>query len=98
MHLIERTGALLELDEIYRQWRIGALSNAEYSAAFAMIDAAHSHDLRCANGDHRLAVLNIDGRLLCSACAWREREMHDPPRLADERPGYLLALERQVLP
>jgi hypothetical protein len=74
MHIIERPAALAELNEIARQWRIGALSNAEYHAAFAQIDAAHSHDLWCANGDHRRAVLNIGGKLLCSVCARKEQE------------------------
>jgi hypothetical protein len=75
MHLIERTDALVELNEIFRQWRNGALSNAEYQIAFQQIDAAHSHDLRCANGDHRLAVLNVGGRLLCGVCALKAREV-----------------------
>lgn len=72
MHLIERTGALAELDEIYRQWRIGALSLAEYKLAFAQIDAAHSHSLLCANNDRRLAVVIIDGRPICGVC-WRKQ-------------------------
>ena len=76
MHLIERVGALAELDELFRQWRNGSLTNAEYGIAFAQIDAAHSHDLWCANGDKRRAVINIDGTLLCGVCGrqWQERQ------------------------
>jgi ribosomal protein L37AE/L43A len=74
MHLIERTGALAELDEIYRQWRAGALTNAEYHTAFAMIDAAHSHDHMCDNGDKRRADRIVRGRMLCSVCAWKDHE------------------------
>lgn len=96
MHLIERIDALTELDEIYRQWRAGQLSTAEYKIAFAMIDAAHSHDLRCANGDHRLAVQNSGGKLLCGVCALKDYQAIHASRLADELPGYLLSLPKQV--
>lgn len=75
MHLLERAGALAELDELNRQWRAGHLTNAEYSFAFRKVDEAHSHDLRCANRDGRLAVFNIDGKLLCGVCALKRREV-----------------------
>lgn len=68
MHLIERAGCMAELDELSRQWRIGALTNTEYHTAFAQVDAANSHGLRCTNGDGRIAVVNLGGRLLCSIC------------------------------
>lgn len=74
MHLLERAGALAELDELSRQWRAGQLTNAEYSFAFRQVDSAHSHDLKCANGDGRLAVLNVSGKLLCGVCALKRRE------------------------
>jgi len=74
MHILERPGALAELDALYRQWRIGALTTREYEIAFAAVDAAHSHGLLCDNGDRRRAVLNIGGRLLCGVCGqkWQE--------------------------
>jgi len=68
-HILPRADALAELDEITEQWGRGLLTNGEYKIAFGRIDACHSHDLRCANGDGRIAVLNIRGRLLCGVCA-----------------------------
>jgi hypothetical protein len=74
MHLLERSPALAELNELFRQWSRGELSTDEYRIAFRQVDEAHSHDLRCANGDGRIATLNIGGRLLCSVCGWKHHE------------------------
>jgi len=74
MHIIPRTGALAELDELYRQWRTGALDTDAYKIAFALVDSAHSHDQLCDNGDHRRADRIVDGKRLCSVCALRAHE------------------------
>lgn len=74
MHILQRTDALAELDELWRQWRAGVLTNDEYKIAFAQVDAAHSHDQLCDNGDKRRADRIVGGRLLCSVCALKAHE------------------------
>lgn len=59
--------------ELQRQLKCGALSPAEYEAAFRTIDAAYSSRPLCDNGDRRLATALLNGKRLCSACWIAER-------------------------
>lgn len=63
-----------EIRTLYAQWQRGLLSNDEYATMFRMVDAAHSHNVLCANGDHRQAQVMIASRPLCGVCALKERE------------------------
>lgn len=75
MHIIPRTDALLELDTLYQQWRLGMLTNDEYKVAFALVDSAHSHDRLCDNGDKRRADRIVGGKQLCSVCALKAHQV-----------------------
>lgn len=97
MHLLEQSNAMAELSEYYRQWRAGEITTEEYKAAYLQIDQAYSKETLCDNGDKRIAQQLLGGRALCGVCIMRDRLRGQPPRLADERPGYGLSLPR-VLP
>lgn len=71
MVILPRTDVLAAKDTLFRQFKAGALSADEYESAFAEINASHSHDQRCANGDHRPVIVIIDDKALCGVCAIR---------------------------
>lgn len=69
MLILPRTDVLAAKDTLFRQLKAGALTSDEYEYAFEQLNAAHSHDRRCANGDRRPVIITIDGRDLCGICA-----------------------------
>lgn len=72
MPILPRTDVLAAKDTLFRQLKAGALTTDEYEFAFEQLNAAHSHDRRCANGDRRPVIVTIDGRDLCGVCARRQ--------------------------
>lgn len=76
MPILPRTDVLAAKDTLFRQLTSGALTSDEYEFAFAQLDASHSHDRRCANGDRRPVIVTVDGRDLCGVCARRHMEAH----------------------
>lgn len=68
---IPRTDVLAAKDTLFRQLKAGVLTPDEYEYAFGEINAAHSHDRRCVNGDHRPVIVIIDDKPLCGVCAAR---------------------------
>lgn len=74
--ILPRTDVLAAKDELFRQLKTGALDAHEYEFAFEQLNAAHSHDQRCANGDRRPVIVVIDDKALCGRCAHAHYEVH----------------------
>lgn len=71
---IPRTDVLAAKDALWRLCCAGAITADEYEACFEQLNAAHSHDRRCANGDWRPVIVTIGDKDLCGVRARKAME------------------------